>query len=86
MSVELKEKLIELVRKYQCIYNPAHKQYKNISYKTTLWDKIAAELNIESKYTMKLYKNLILYAVCGTRYSQPTYNRYVAHVLVKFHQ
>lgn len=52
MSFELKEKLIKLVKKYQCIYNPAHKQYKNISYKTSLWDDIGAELNIEGKYTI----------------------------------
>lgn len=51
MSFELKEKLIELVKKYQCLYNPAHKRYKSISYKTSLWDNIAAELNIEGKYT-----------------------------------
>lgn len=47
MNNDIKEKLIELVRKHECIYNTKNKNYKNVSYKTLLWEKIGATLQIQ---------------------------------------
>lgn len=50
MNIDKKEKLIEIVRKYECIYNPKSKDYKNVSYKSLLWEKIGASLEIQGMY------------------------------------
>lgn len=58
MSFLLKVKLIRLVKRHQCIYNPAHSQYKNISYKTSLWNDIGTELNMAGKYRSVTFYNM----------------------------
>ena len=39
-NMDINEKIIELVKKYDCIYNLQSPQYKNFQFKSELWKKI----------------------------------------------
>ncbi|CAG4996883.1 unnamed protein product [Parnassius apollo] len=43
------ENLIELVRKYPCLYNTKNSSYKDISMKAKLWAQIGEEINETDK-------------------------------------
>lgn len=49
MEIEQKQRLINLVRENECIYDNKHKEYKNNFLKTQLWENIGATLNIQGR-------------------------------------
>jgi len=55
MAEELTEKLIEKVREYVFLYDPAHPQYKNILKKAEAWREISEELDQTSKSVFLTY-------------------------------
>ncbi|CAK1578042.1 unnamed protein product [Parnassius mnemosyne] len=58
MTMQIKEKLIELVRQYECLYDYRHKEYKNNIHKTLLWDGIGRTLNIEVSKAKDIWRTL----------------------------
>ncbi|XP_063385486.1 transcription factor Adf-1-like [Cydia fagiglandana] len=58
MDCEMKEKLIEVVRKYECIYNQKHKDYKNSTYKNLLWEQIGVAIGIEGTKAKEAWRTL----------------------------
>ncbi|KAI8432044.1 hypothetical protein MSG28_004563 [Choristoneura fumiferana] len=58
MEIELKQRLINLVRENECIYNNKHKEYKNNYLKTQLWENIGAALNIEGNEAKQMWRTL----------------------------
>lgn len=44
-TAEEDEQIIDLVRSNECLFNVAHKQYKNNDYKHRLWNALAAKQN-----------------------------------------
>lgn len=44
------EKLIELVRTYQVLYDTSHEDYMRTKLKDGIWKKIAEEMNTDGKY------------------------------------
>ena len=52
------ERLIELVKKHEFLYDMAHKDYKSPRLKLATWEAIAKELNGTSKFM--LYFQLLL--------------------------
>ncbi|XP_039747298.1 uncharacterized protein LOC120624688 [Pararge aegeria] len=58
MSVELKEKLIEIVRKYDCIFDQSNNEYRNIHYKALLWERIGSLLDIEGSRAKEIWRSL----------------------------
>lgn len=46
----MEEKLIELVKIEEVLYNKNKKGYKNIRVKDEIWKKIAKELEIDGEY------------------------------------
>lgn len=47
--MDLNEKLIAEVSKYDCLYNKNSALYKNFEHKTAIWNKIGEELGLSSK-------------------------------------
>ncbi|CAG4988031.1 unnamed protein product [Parnassius apollo] len=58
MTVQIKEKLIELVRQHECLYDYRHKEYKNNIHKTLVWDRIGRALNIEVSKAKDIWRAL----------------------------
>ncbi|KAJ8712904.1 hypothetical protein PYW08_008208 [Mythimna loreyi] len=52
------ERLIELVKKNEFLYDLSHKEYKNPSFKTATWEKIAKELNVTSELCRLKWKTV----------------------------
>lgn len=50
MEASFKEKLIQLVKQHECLYNMEHEDYKNVNYKHRLWERIGATLDVDGKY------------------------------------
>lgn len=50
MDCQIKGKNIEPVRKYECIYNQKHKDYKNSLYKSLLWEQFGVGIGIEGQF------------------------------------
>lgn len=44
------EKLIELVRSHECLYNKQSPLYKNVIKKTKLWEEIGEKLGMTGKW------------------------------------
>lgn len=42
-------KLIEAVKKHECLYNPKSQEYKLIDHKQQIWARIAKQLGLSSK-------------------------------------
>lgn len=42
-------RLIEAVKKHECLYNPKSQEYKLIDYKQQIWARIAKQLGLSSK-------------------------------------
>lgn len=49
-TAEEDEKIIDLVRENECLYNLAHKMYKNNDFKHRLWCELADKLNRDGEY------------------------------------
>lgn len=52
------ERLIECVKKHVFLYDLGHSDYKNTTRKAAVWEKIAVQLNENSKYSVFSYKFL----------------------------
>ncbi|CAG4964384.1 unnamed protein product [Colias eurytheme] len=50
------EKLIETVRKYECLYDLSHRKYMDTKYKNVIWEKVGAEVGSSG-------------AICKTRWA-----------------
>ncbi|RVE48389.1 hypothetical protein evm_006950 [Chilo suppressalis] len=57
-ETNLREQLINEVKKYECIYNFNHKEHKNIAYKKLLWDSIGETLNIKGSKAKEMWRVL----------------------------
>lgn len=49
------EKLIEEVRKYSAIYDPEQRDYKNLTIKDAIWEKIGVLLEKNGRYLLKFF-------------------------------
>ncbi|XP_028042363.1 uncharacterized protein LOC114252078 [Bombyx mandarina] len=54
----MSEKLIELVRKYPCLYNTKDISYKNVTIKIKCWEQIGKEINETGESARKKWKSL----------------------------
>lgn len=45
MDPEFNKKLLKEVRKYECLYDVSVPEYRNTSFKKTIWKKIAEHLS-----------------------------------------
>ncbi|CAG4978604.1 unnamed protein product [Parnassius apollo] len=52
------ENLVELLRKYPCLYNTKDSSYKDISMKAKLWAQIGEEINETGEVAKKKWKSL----------------------------
>jgi hypothetical protein len=55
-SSEMDEKLIELVRKCEEIYDMSNKKYSDSAWKEKLWGQIGEELKKSSKFQLRILK------------------------------
>lgn len=51
------EKLIELVKNHEFLYDLSHRDYKNTKLKVDTWELIAKNLNSTSKCTFYIQQN-----------------------------
>nr|XP_036219037.1 uncharacterized protein LOC118680984 [Bactrocera oleae] len=56
--MDLNEKLIEEIRKYECIYNLSSPDYKNVFKKTQIWEEVAKIVNLPEENCRKRWKGL----------------------------
>jgi hypothetical protein len=60
-SSEMDEKLIELVRKCDEIYDKSNKKYSDSVWKEKLWGQIGEELKKSGKFQLRILKLLSFY-------------------------
>jgi hypothetical protein len=58
-SSEIDEKLIELLRKYEELYDMSNKKYSDNAWKEKLWGRIGEELKKSGKFLFSFLRILV---------------------------
>ncbi|KAF7275262.1 hypothetical protein GWI33_012031 [Rhynchophorus ferrugineus] len=58
-QLKFEYKLVQIIQYHECLYNTSHQSFNDELYRNAVWESIASQLNVPSKYCRERWKGIL---------------------------